>query len=50
MGGRFEKESSDLPEINNSIGFDYKLALQDVKLNIEYAKSLKKQNNHRRRV
>ena len=42
-GGRFEKESSDLlQKINNSIGFDYKLALQDVKLNIEYAKSLKK--------
>ena len=42
-GGRFEKKSSDLlQKINNSIGFDYKLALQDVKLNIEYAKSLKK--------
>ncbi len=41
-GGRFEKKSSDLlQKINNSIGFDYKLALQDIKLNIEYSKSLR---------
>ncbi|MEC8265285.1 MAG: argininosuccinate lyase [Pseudomonadota bacterium] len=42
-GGRFEQKSSDLlQKINNSIGFDYKLAFQDIKLNLEYSKSLKK--------
>ncbi len=42
-GGRFENKSSNLlKKINNSIGFDYKLALQDIKLNLEYSKSLKK--------
>ena len=42
-GGRFENKSSNLlQKINNSIGFDYKLALQDIKLNLEYSKSLKK--------
>ena len=42
-GGRFENKPSDLlQKINNSIGFDHKLALQDIKLNLEYSKSLKK--------
>ena len=42
-GGRFENNPSDLlQKINNSIGFDHKLALQDIKLNLEYSKSLKK--------
>ena len=42
-GGRFEEKPSDLlQKINNSIGFDYKLALHDIKLNLEYSKSLKK--------
>ena len=42
-GGRFEKKSSDLlQKINNSIGFDYKLALQDVNLNMHYSESLRK--------
>ena len=42
-GGRFENKSSNLlQKINNSIGFDHKLALQDIKLNLEYSKSLKK--------
>lgn len=42
-GGRFENNSSDLlQKINNSIGFDHKLALQDINLNLEYSKSLKK--------
>ena len=36
-GGRFQKKSSDLlQKINNSIDFDYKLALQDINLNILY--------------
>ena len=42
-GGRFENNPSDLlQKINNSIGFDHKLALQDINLNLEYSKSLKK--------
>ena len=42
-GGRFQKKSSDLlQKINNSIDFDYKLALQDINLNIHYSKSLRK--------
>ena len=40
-GGRFKKQSSGLlQKINNSIGFDYKLAYQDIKLNFVYSKSL----------
>ena len=40
-GGRFKKQSSGLLEkINNSIGFDYKLIHQDIKLNSVYSKSL----------
>ena len=35
-GGRFEYDSSDiLKRINNSISFDYNLAHQDIKLNIQ---------------
>ena len=35
-GGRFENKSSNLlQKINNSIGFDHKLALQDIKLNLD---------------
>ena len=36
-GGRFEKSSSDLlKKINNSISFDYRLALQDIKVSEAY--------------
>ena len=42
-GGRFEQKSSDLlQKINNSIGFDYKLAFQDIKLNLSIQNHLKK--------
>ncbi len=42
-GGRFENQSSDLlKRINNSIGFDYKLAKEDINLNKSYVKSLLK--------
>ena len=40
-GARFKQQSSDLLEkINNSIGFDYKLVFQDIRLNSIYSKSL----------
>ena len=40
-GGRFEHQSSDLlKRINNSIGFDYKLVIEDIKLNKSYVTSL----------
>ena len=39
-GARFKQQSSDLLEkINNSIGFDYKLVFQDIRLNSIYSKS-----------
>ena len=42
-GGRFEKENSSLlKKINNSISFDFQLALQDLKVNKVYSESLKK--------
>ena len=42
-GGRFEEESSDLlKKINNSIKFDFHLALEDVELNLSYASELVK--------
>ena len=37
----FKKSSDLLQKINNSIDFDYKLALKDI--NIHYSKSLRKQ-------
>ena len=40
-GGRFEKSSSDLlKKINNSISFDYRLALQDIKVSEAYCEAL----------
>ena len=42
-GGRFKKENSELlKKINNSISFDYKLALQDILVSKAYAEVLKK--------
>ena len=44
-GGRFKNQSSKLLQrINNSIDFDYKLALEDLKVSIAYSKALKKAN------
>tara|TARA_B100000035_G_scaffold120626_1_gene102460 strand:- start:3416 stop:4804 length:1389 start_codon:yes stop_codon:yes gene_type:complete len=40
-GGRFKNDNSELlKKINNSISFDYELALQDVKLNKVYSEAL----------
>ena len=40
-GGRFKADSSALlKKINNSIGFDYLLAKQDIKVCLVYAKSV----------
>ena len=42
-GGRFKTRSSKLlQDINNSINFDYKLALEDLKVSIAYSKALSK--------
>ena len=42
-GGRFQKKSSELlNKINNSIGFDFQLAEEDIRLNKSYAMSLYK--------
>ncbi len=44
-GGRFTDESSSLlKKINDSIGFDYKLANEDISLNMSYVESLHKAN------
>lgn len=42
-GGRFKDQNSDLlRKINNSISFDYKLALQDIVVSKAYSQVLQK--------
>ena len=42
-GGRFKDQNSDLlKKINNSITFDYKLAIQDISVSKAYSKVLQK--------